>query len=162
MTLLELLLSMLMISAMLIAVWAIYSTGVRVFYGQVARYDIKDRANLAFITMTGELQQAISVTAATATSVTFTVDLNSDGVSETIQYTWSGTAGAPLNRVVGAVTTALIPSVQTITFSYFNTGNVLLTAPITLASVHLVAIDSTTMSGQERFYLRTKVFLQNI
>ena len=161
-TLIELLISVMLISAMLGAVWVIYSTGFDVFYGQLSRYDIKDETSLAFITMTKELHQASSVTAATATSVTFTADLDSDGVDETIQYTWSGVVGAPLNRVVGAETKTLIRSIQSIAFTYYNTNNVLLSVPITLANVHLVAVDATSIKGDETFHLRTKIFLQTI
>jgi len=161
-TLIELLISIMLISAMLGAIWVVYSTGFNVFYGQVSRYDIKDETALAFITMTKELHQASSITAATATSVTFTADIDSNGVNETTQYTWSGAAGAPLLRIDGAVTKTLIRSVQSVAFTYCNTDNVLLSVPITLANVHLVAVDATAVKGSETFHLRTKIFLQTI
>lgn len=161
-TLIELLISVLLISTMLGTVWAIYHTGFTVFYNQLSRYDIKGETSLAFMTMTGELHQALSVTAATATSITFTADLDSNGVNETIQYTWSGVAGAPLNRVVGTATRTLVHSVQDLMFSYYNTNNVLLSVPITVADVHLVAVDATAVKGNETFHLRTKIFLETI
>lgn len=161
-TLIELLISVLLISAMLIAVWAIYSTGFKVFYNQISRYDIKDQSALAFITMTNELHEASSITAATAASVTFTADINDDGVNETIQYTWSGTAGDPLNRVVGAATNTLVRSVNSVAFSYYNTDNVLLSFPVTLANVHLAAVDLTAVTGDETFHLRTKIQLRTL
>lgn len=161
-TLIELLISIMLISAMLGAMWVIYNTGFDVFYGQLSRYDIKDETALAFITMTRELHQASSITAATAASVTFTADLDSDGVNELIQYAWSGIAGEPLNRVVGAETKTLIRSVQSIAFTYYDTNNVLLSVPVTLANVHLVAPDATAIKGDETFHLRTKIFSQTI
>ncbi|MCX5665675.1 MAG: prepilin-type N-terminal cleavage/methylation domain-containing protein [Candidatus Omnitrophica bacterium] len=161
-TLIELLISVMLISVILGAIWVVYSTGVIVFSGQTSRYDIKDETSLAFITMTKELHQALSITAATATSVTFTADLDNNGVNETIQYTWSGTAGAPLNRVVGAATRTLVRSVQSIAFTYYNDNNVLLSVPVTLANVHLVAVDTTAIKVDETFRLRTKIFLQII
>lgn len=161
-TLIELLISVMLISVMLGAVWLIYSAGFNVFYNQVSRYDIKDQMSLAYITMTNELHQATAITAATATSVTFTADIDSDGASETIQYTWSGTIGAPLNRVVGAATKTLVRSVQSLGFSYYNTDNVLLSIPVTLANVHLVAVDGTAVKGSETFHLRTNIYLQTI
>ena len=164
-TLIELLISVTLISAMLGAVWAIYSTGFDVFYGQLSRYDIKDETALSFITMTRELHQASSIAAATATSVRFKADLNSDGVDEDITYTWSGASGAPLNRVVDAVTKTLIRSVQSIAFTYYNTGNISISAPVSapnLPNVHLVAVDAAAVKGDETFHLRTKIFLQTI
>ncbi|MDP3791433.1 MAG: prepilin-type N-terminal cleavage/methylation domain-containing protein [Candidatus Omnitrophota bacterium] len=161
-TLIELLISILLISVMLGAVWLIYSAGFNVFYSQVSRYDIKDQMSLAYTTMTSELHQATAITAATATSITFTADTNSDGVSETIQYTWAGTVGAPLNRVVGATTTAMVRSVQSLAFSYYNTNNALLSIPVTLSNVRLVAVDGTAVKADETFHLRTSIYLQTI
>jgi Tfp pilus assembly protein PilV len=165
-TLIELLISVMLISAMLGAIWAIYSVGSEVFYGQLSRYGIKDETSLAFITMTKELHQASSITAATATSVTFTADLDNNGANETIQYIWSGAVSAPLNKVVNAsVTTTLIRSVRGITFAYYDTNNIPISVPVSapnLPNVHLVAVDATAVKGNEAFHLRTKIFLQGI
>lgn len=147
---------------MLGAVWVIYTTGFKVFHGQLSRYDIKSETSLAFITMTRELHQASSITSATPTSVTFTADLDSDGVAETIQYVWGGASGAPLNRIAGAATKTMIRSVRSIAFTYYNTNNILLSVPVTPANVHLVAVDVVAFKGDETFHLRTKIFLQMI
>lgn len=46
-----------------------------------------------------EVATATSITAATATSIEFTVpDRNKDGLEETIRYSWSGAEGDPLRR----------------------------------------------------------------
>ncbi len=46
-----------------------------------------------------DLQYAVSVSQRTATMIEFTVhDRNGDDIAETIRYSWSGTAGAPLTR----------------------------------------------------------------
>lgn len=162
-TLIELLISMMLISAMLGAIWVVYSTGFEVFSGQLSRYDIKSETALAFIKMTKELHQASSVTVATGTSITFYADLDDDGVSEKIQYIWSGAAAAPLNRVVNdTLTTTLIRSVNSAAFAYYNTNNVLLSLPVTLANIYLVAVDVTAVKADETFHLRTKIFLQTI
>lgn len=163
-TLIELLISIMLVSAVLGAIWMIYGTGLEVFYNQMFRYDIKDQINLAFITMTKELHQTLSITAATATSVTFTADINSDGVNETIQYTWSGTPGAPLNRVVGSSTNTLVRSVNSLAFSYYaaNSNTTPLSFPVTVTQVQLIAIDATAIKGSETFRLRTKVYLRTI
>lgn len=159
-TLIELLISILLISLMLIAVWAIYSTGYKVYYGQLARENIKSQASLALTTMTGELRQALAISAATDKSITFSADIAGDGVGQSIQYIWSGVAGAPLNKVIGTTTTSLIRSVNSLTFTYYNTNNVILSFPVTVSQVKLVLIDATASSGSESFHLRTKVYLQ--
>lgn len=163
-TLIELLISVMLISVMLGAIWMIYGTGTKVFYSQASRYDIKEQINSAFTTMARELRQALSITAATATSVTFTADLDSDGANETIQYAWAGTAGAPLNRVEGASTKTLVRSINSLAFSYYaeNSNITPLSFPVTVGQIKLVAFDATAVKGSETFRLRTKVYLRNI
>lgn len=162
-TLLELIISVLLISIMLVAVWTIYHTGFTVFYNQVSRYDIKDQLSLAFITMTNELQQASSVTAATATSAVFYADINSDGIDEKIEWTWSAVSGAPLNRISNDTETkALARSISAFAFSYYGVNNVLLSFPVTLSEIQLVAVDATAIKGDETFHLRTKIRMRTI
>lgn len=46
-----------------------------------------------------DLRQAVSVSAVTPSSITVVVaDRDQDGIDESIEYAWSGTAGAPLTR----------------------------------------------------------------
>ena len=40
-TLVEMLITIMLISIMLAAIWAVYGAGIKVYYGQVSRYDIK-------------------------------------------------------------------------------------------------------------------------
>lgn len=162
-TLLELIISVLLISIMLSAVWTIYHAGFTVFYNQVSRYDIKDQLSSAFITMTNELQQATSVTAATATSAVFYADINSDGIDEKIEWTWSGVSGAPLEeRVNDTETKALVRSISAFAFSYYGANNVLLSFPVTLSEIQLVAVDAVAVKGDETFHLRTKICMRTI
>ena len=148
---------------MLIAVWTIYHTGFTVFYNQVSRYDIKDQLSSAFITMTDELQQAAFVTAATATSAAFYADINSDGIDEKIEWTWSGVSGAPLNRISNDTETkTLIRSISALAFSYYGANNVLLSFPVTVSQIKLVAVDATAVKGDETFHLRTKICMRTI
>lgn len=170
-TLIELLISVLLISAMLEAIWVVYSTGSNVFSGQLSRYDIKNETSLALTIMTKELHQAIAISTTqlpTATSLTFTADLDNNGTTETIQYAWSGISGAPLNKLIGnppVATKALVRSVKSLTFSYYNTDNTLVAAPVSalnVPNVHLLAVDVTSAKGEETFRLRTKIFLQTL
>jgi hypothetical protein len=165
----ELLISVLLISAMLGALWTIFRTGLITFYGTEDRQNIFSQTSNAFTVMTNELHQATSITAASGSAVTFIADLNSDGVNETIQYTWSTTAGNPLNRVSGAQTVALIRSINnppplstTPVFHYYGANNTDLGTSPTLSSVRLIQIEVYTTSGSESFHLRTKVMLRCI
>jgi hypothetical protein len=152
---------------MLGALWMIFRTGLIVFYGASGRVNIQDQAAVAFTTMTEELHQAQSVTAASGSAVTFTADINNDGVNETIQYTWSGTAGAALNRVSGTQTLPLIRSINNPpplatnpVFHYYGANNSDLGISPTLSSVKLIQIEVYSTSGSETFRLRTKVLLR--
>lgn len=69
------------------------------------------RAGRALDMIVADLQCATSITTATATDLQFVVpDRNSDAVAETIRYTWSGTAGAPLTRTYNGGTAVTILS----------------------------------------------------
>lgn len=168
-TLIELLISVLLISAMLGAIWMIFHAGFTVFYSSLGRQNIQGQASLAFTTMTNELHQASSITAATDKSIIFIADTNGDGLNETIEYNWSGTASAPLNRIVGSQRTALVRSVNNPSplsanplFDYFGANNTALGTTPTVSQVRLIAIDLYTTSGSETFHLRTKVQLRCI
>ncbi len=161
-TLIELLISILLVSVMLGAIWIVFNTSFKVFYGQNSRQDIKAQTSQAFYVMTNELHQALSVTSATATAITFTIDSNSDGVNEAVQYIWSGTSGQPLNKVVGAQTTQLVRSVSNLSFTYYGTNSTQLSFPVSSSQVRLIAIDLTSTSGDESFHLRTRIKLQCI
>ena len=177
-TLLELMMSIMLISAMLVAVWAVYYTGYQIFFSQSSRENIKAQASTAFLTMTEELHQATVLDSATypptSLSITFTADLKSDGNPQTIQYVWSGVAGQPLNRniIVGGVVTQTIQLVRSVNnpvplinnplFNYFGANNTALGTTPTASQVRLVAIDLYTTSGSETFHIRTKVQLRCI
>ncbi len=118
--------------------------------------------------MTNELHQALAVTAATATSLTVTADLNNDGLSETLIYSWSGVSGDPLNRNDGTNTRQLVRTVNNSPldtnplFYYYGVNNADLGIAPTVSQVRLVEVDLYTTSGSETFHLRTKVQLRCI
>jgi prepilin-type N-terminal cleavage/methylation domain-containing protein len=160
-TLIELMIVLFFIGVFMSVLWVIYKTQFLTFYSQSTRSNLKADAGLAFSTMPKELRQAVSITAASGTGLTFTADTDGDGVDETIQYAWSGSAGAPLNRVSGGLTRALVNTVNSVTFSYYDSSNNLLSSPVTLSQVKLVAIDLTAASSDESFELRSQVRCRN-
>lgn len=74
--------------------------------------------------ITRELQHATAFnsTISNATRVEFTMpDQNGDGAAETVRYSWSGAAGAPLERRFnGGVAETILPSVQSLSFRYLT------------------------------------------
>jgi len=165
-TLLELLVTLALISVLLGAIWLVFYSGSKVFYGQWSRIGIKGQASRMFLNMSGELRQATSMVSATETSLSFTLDSDQNGVDETLQYIWSGTGGAPLNRVLvspaPSFTTPVVNSVSQLQFSYFDSSNNLLSFPVSPSQVKLVAVDVTVADRDETFHLRLKEGLRNL
>jgi type II secretory pathway pseudopilin PulG len=80
------------------------------------------QANDAFDDMAADLAHATGFTERTAHAVTFTVpDRSGDEVPETIRYSWSGTAGNPLQIAYNGGTPAtLAANVQALNLSYLT------------------------------------------
>jgi hypothetical protein len=72
--------------------------------------------------ITQDLASATSITQSTATSVTMLVPgRNGDVGSETICYSWAGTAGSPLTRTYNNGTPAtIVPSVNQFQLTYLR------------------------------------------
>jgi Tfp pilus assembly protein PilW len=77
-------------------------------------------AAAAVTQMADELRTAVEFSERTGTVVAFTVpDRNADGEADPVWYAWSGTPGAALvRRGRNGVMTTLLPSVQSLSFSY--------------------------------------------
>ena len=160
-TLIELMISIVLISLTIGAIWMLFKTGFSTFYTQEVRTGIKGETGRGFITMGRELRQATSMATATATSLSFTANTDTNGLDETIQYSWAG-SGSPLQRISGSVTQTLTNSVSSLAFSYYDSNNNLLSFPATVSQVRLVAYNLTTTSQDEAFNLRSQVRLRNL
>lgn len=75
--------------------------------------------------ISADLQFAIGVTEATATSISIVVpDRDADSYPETIRYAWSGTIGAPLTRTFNSgAETEIVDDVHSLYFTYLKTGS---------------------------------------
>ncbi|MDP3804345.1 MAG: hypothetical protein Q8Q87_02195 [Candidatus Omnitrophota bacterium] len=160
-TLLEVMAAIMLIPMMVIAIWSVYDVGLKVSISQTVRSGVKTEIERAVVVMGDELRQAVSITSATATDVTFTADTNGDGLNETIQYSWGGVSGNPLNRA-GTITAPAIHSVTSAAFYYYNSSNTLLGFPVTASQVKIVGIDVTAADSGETFRLRTNIEERNL
>lgn len=160
-TLLELLITIVLVSTLLGAIWMVYKAGFDTFHTQFTRTGIKGELGRALINISRELRQASSMTDAQQRSLSFTLDTDSDGVGETIQYTWSGIAGEALNRV-SVSTTPVVNSINTLSFSYYDANNNLLSFPVTASQVRLVVVALTASDKDETFSLRSDIRLRNL
>mgnify|MGYP001581763217 CR=1 FL=1 len=167
-TLIELLITVVLVSILLGAIWVVYDVGFRTFHTQMVRTSAKGEVGRLFINIAKELRQATSMTNAQQVTSTFTADTDYNGVDETIQYTWSGIAGEPLNRVLTSVvpsfttTTPVVNSVSNLALSYYDVNNNLLSFPVTPSLVRLVAIDISVTDKEETFHLRSNIELRNL
>lgn len=161
MTLIELLITMVLMFALVAVIWGLFNTGFATTVTESLRTSLKGDSSRGFVKMGVELRRALSVTTAQATGLTFTADTDNDGVDETIQYTWGGTAGQPLNRV-SAGTQPLVNSISTLSFSYYDSGHNLLSFPVTASQVKSVRADITVADEDESFRLRSEYRLRNL
>ncbi len=160
-TLIELLITLVLMFALVGVLWGVFNTGLTTTVTESLRSSIKGESGRGIVRMGNELRQTLSVTTAQATDITFTADTDNDGVAESIQYTWGGTAGNPLNRVA-STTFPLVNSVNSLAFSYFDSNNNLLSFPVTASQVRVVRVDITAKSQDETFQTRSQYRLRNL
>lgn len=106
-TLLELVVSSVMISAIMLGLGSAMLIAARAMpQAENATGSVSAAAGVAE-QLAAELRYATAVTARSSTGIEFTVaDRNNDSLPETIRYEWSGTAGSPLTRRYNAGTAA--------------------------------------------------------
>lgn len=160
-TLIELLITIVLVSILLGSIWMVYSVGFKTFYTQGTRTGIKGEVGRVLINVSQELRQATSVASAQAASLSFTLDSDNNGIDETLQYTWSGVVGEPLNRI-SSITTPAVDSVNSLAFSYYDENNNLLSFPVVPSQVRLVAIDIIATDKEETFHLQSNIDLRNL
>lgn len=160
-TLFELITAMALVSILLTAVWVVYDSGFKVFYSQEKRSTIKGEVSRLLMVLSRELRQASSLTAAQQTALSFNLNIDNNGLDEPIQYSWSGVTAAALQRI-STYTVSVVPSVKSLTFSYYDANNNILSFPVTVSQVWLVAIDITAQSADETFRLRSKTRLRTL
>ena len=160
-TLFELIAAITLVSILLTAVWAVYSSGFKVFYGQEKRSAIKGEVSRLLIVLSRELRQASSLTAAQQTTLSFNLDTDDNGLDELIRYSWSGVTAAALQRI-STYTASVVPAVKSLVFSYYEANNNILSFPVTASQVRLVAIDITAQSADETFQSRFKARLRTL
>lgn len=164
-TLIELLITVALIAILLGAIWMVYDVGFRTFYTQGTRTSIKGEVGRLLINISAELRQATSLTSAQLDNLTFTLDSDSNGTDDNLQYIWSGTAGDPLNRILTSTTppftttTAIVNSVNSLTFSYYDANNNPTANP---SQVRLVTIALTVTDKDETFNLQSNARLRNL
>ena len=113
----------LLVSLVIIAILMTAMGSVMVLSGHAvglsAAHAGETRVDDVVATIAAEQRLATRILERTARSITFVVDRDHDGVSETVSYSWSGVPGDPLLRSSnGGVPVVLIPKVNRFNLSY--------------------------------------------
>ncbi len=139
-TLMEVILVIALLSILLGAITLTMVTGLKAWDSGILSAGVKKDASYSLRIIAEELKQATAITAANQNNMTFSADLDGNGVDETITYTWSGTAGDAFNRTEGLTTTILARDAQNAQFQYYNASNTLLSFPVTASQVRVVEL----------------------
>ncbi len=122
-TLVEMAVAMAVVSIIMVAIGSVVVVAAKALPSAPGPGVTSLAAGASLQSVVAELRYATSITEASPTALTFTVaDRDSDGKEETIRYSWSGVAGAPLNREYnGAAPVAVIPAVNNLALGYVKT-----------------------------------------
>jgi hypothetical protein len=153
--------ALVLISGFSAAVWSAYRTGFLTLYSEITRWRIKGEAGQALARLSEDLRLAESLTAAAAGDLTLTRDTDDDGDDDSVQYSWSGVSGDPLNRVAD-VTVPVLNALSSLAFSYYDSGGNLLSFPVTASQVRLVSVELTTAAEDETLKLRSEIRLRKL
>ncbi|MFH0887521.1 MAG: prepilin-type N-terminal cleavage/methylation domain-containing protein [bacterium] len=156
-TLVELLISMAVMSLLFLVIFETFSTAFKIYSGETSRTDNLAEANRAMDTMQKELRFAREMRSAAATNVSFWYfDENSNSTSEAseiITYSWNGTAGGDIIRAKGTSSNILAKKVQSFGITY-NSG--------TLANIRTITLSLQIKEGDESIYLHSTVRPRNL
>ena len=159
-TLIELLITMVVMAAVTgVFAWALFA-GFDTWVSGKNRADLFQSADRAIETMVRWISQATSITAATASSITFTADIDGDVTIETVTFAVSGTN---LQRTVGTSTVTMVPNTQSLGLIYTNTADTVI-VPANQTdrdTIHIVTPTLTISLEGETDTLSSSVFCRN-
>lgn len=121
-TLIEMVISLTLVGIVLVSLGSMLTLSVQATPQPTDTASVVRGAAFPFAVMAEELGSATGFGSVTATGVVFTIaDRTGDASPETVEYSWSGTPGDPLLRVVnGGAPEAMIDSVQDAEFEAFT------------------------------------------
>lgn len=162
-TLMEMLLSGVILSLIFLGMQSAILLASRAAPDRSGGSSVLIRSGAAIDGLSADLAYATSILSSSATSITFTVaDRTGDGAPDTIGYSWSGSAGAPLLRTLNGGTAVPVSSnvrdfkldyqkrAQLRATTYSESNEILLSSNdgIGLLNLGVGEIDSTESYGQ--------------
>ncbi len=167
-TLIELLIAILLFSAINGAAVLMLSTGLKIWSSDRDRLDIRQNGNLAMERMVRYLETTNNITAATTgpASITFATDVDNDQVDETATITFDA-VNKRIDITIDGTTMILTRDVQSLAFSYYDDSDPsMLLSPLPLNedqcdSVRVVNISLIMNKGSDTITLNSSAFCRN-
>ncbi|MDO8536124.1 MAG: prepilin-type N-terminal cleavage/methylation domain-containing protein [Candidatus Omnitrophota bacterium] len=162
-TLIELLIAMLLFSAIIGAAILMLSTGLKIWNSNNNRTNIRQNGSLAMETITRYLEQANNITAASASSITFSADVNNDGTDDIITIAFAA-ANKRINITIAGATSILAPDVQNFSLLYYQSNTQTSFIPAIQADrdgIRIVTISLTMSKGNDTVTLSSSAFCRN-
>ncbi len=162
-TLIELLIAMLLFSAIIGATILMLTTGLKIWNSNKDRLDIRQNGSLAMEKMVRYLGLTHTITAATTSSITFAADVDNNGTDETVTIAYNS-GNKRMNITIGGTTTILTPDAQSFSLSYYQSNTQVPFTPVTPAdrdSICIVKISLTMNKGNDTVTLSSSAFCRN-
>lgn len=172
-TLIELLISILLFSAITGASALMLSSGLKIWSSSKDRLDIRQNGSLAMERMIRYLEianykAAVPAFVASANSTTFAADVDDNGIYETVTLAYDA-VNKRINITigVGGMATILTPDVQSFDLSYYKSDPPALLLPLPLTtsdqrdSIRVVTISLTMNKGSDTVTLSSSAFCRN-
>jgi Tfp pilus assembly protein PilV len=162
-TLIELLISILLFSAITGAAVLTLSAGLKIWNSSEDRIDIRQKGSLAMEEMVRYLELANNITAATTTSITFAADVNNNGTDETVALVYDA-VNKRINITISGATMILTSDAQSFALSYFQLNTQTSFTPIVQVdrdSIRIVTISLTMNRGSDTITLNSSAFCRN-
>ena len=155
-TLIELMISMAVLSVIMGVIFSIYMVSIKIYTAEGGAAALRQDAEGAMYSMVEDFRLTKEITAASDLDITVWVDSDLDEVQdadELITYSHSGVSGDPLVRTQNAETTNKLYGVTDFELTYDS---------VVVANIRLITIDVSAELGDETINLTSKVKPRNI
>lgn len=155
--------AMLLFSAIIGAVLAVFGAVVKTWSYNQDRTDIRQTGGLAMGIMTRYIGFAGTITAASQTGITFSADVDDDAINETVAFALDA-PNKKLNMTIDGATKTLTPYAQGLNLSYCQAGTETTFTPATQAdrdNIRVVIISLTVNDGDETITFGSSAYCRN-
>lgn len=162
-TLVEMLIAVILMSAAAYAIWSVYFAGMTAYNSRSSREDAIREASGVLYRLSSELRCTRNIVSAGEHSITFTADADNDGEEEEITYNWQDAESGPLEITIsGSGTVNAIQSLERADFTFFDANGVQLSDPYTPSLIRLIRLRTVVLSRGGSIDLVVSARLRNL